>query len=160
MLGSGCFISPKLHVSKIKALFRPSARSGEIRAFSAPEGKFGGEENLVFFLMVCPKHTKSCWSWTSALSLDLTFINLLNQSQLFDKHLLTGFIARRGSRSVQSGLFLGRDCRWRRRLVSWYEESGALCVDELSYFCINPWVLTGVGQSHDLVLLWGLIDQQ
>lgn len=34
MLGSWCFISPKLHVSKIKALFRPSPRLGKIRAFA------------------------------------------------------------------------------------------------------------------------------
>lgn len=95
--------------------------------------------------MVCPKHTKSCWSWTSALSFALTFINLLKQSQLFDKHLLTGFIACRGSRSVQSGLFLGRDWRWRRRLVSWYGESGALCVDELRLFLYKPLSAYGSG---------------
>ncbi len=151
MLGSWCFISPKLHVSKIKALFR---LSGKIRAFaddSELQRESLEEKKSPPFSDALSKTGQKLLIMNIWFKLALDFHKPAKAEPTI---LILGFIACRGSRSMQSGLFSGR---WRRRIVSWYGESGLFVWMNWGYFCINPRVLT---RAHDLVLLWGLIDQQ
>lgn len=144
MVGSWCFISRKLHVSKIKALFRLSGRSGKIRAVM--EGSVQCVWRKVWRRRKCRFFSDSLPTtgqmlpgvfWTLMLIINIwfklhfDFQNLFSHSQLFDKHLLMAFIPCGGSRFVQfifpKVLFFGRDWRWMRHFVSRYEIWWALC---------------------------------